>query len=56
MGTLLCFDRGHSSKWLSREKFFFLFQLNSNMLNILFAMGIFTYIKMVEMLSGNTYF
>ena len=34
-----------SSKWLSREKVFLLFQLNSNMLNILFAMGMFAYIK-----------
>ena len=44
MGTLLYFDRGHSSKWLLIEKFFvFFLRLNSNMSNISLAMGIFSY-------------
>ena len=36
VGTLLCCDSGHSSKWLSMEKVFF-------WSNISFAMGMFSY-------------
>ena len=43
MGTLLGFDRGHSSKYLSTESAILGFRLNSNMLNISFALGIFFY-------------
>ena len=43
VGTLLCCDCGmHSLKWLSIEKVGF-FRLNSNMSNISFAMGMFSY-------------
>ena len=43
VGTPLCCDRGQSSEWLSTEKVLFLFQLNSNMSNISFVMGRFSY-------------
>ena len=54
VGTLLCCNRCHSSKWLSMEKVFLWFQLNSNMSNISFAMGMFSY--RIKSHSGNTYF
>ena len=42
VGTLLCCDRGHSSKIVSKMVFFG-FRLNSNMFNISFSMSIFSY-------------
>ena len=43
MGTLLCCDSGHSSKCFLVEKVFFWFQMNSNMSNISFEMGMFSH-------------
>ena len=43
VGTPLSWDGAHSSKWLSTESAIFWFWLNSNMLNISFAMGMFSY-------------
>ena len=42
-GTLLSCDRANLSKWLSTESKILGFQLNSNMLNISFVMGMFSY-------------
>ena len=41
VGILLSGNRAHSSKWLSTESAILGFRLNSNILNISFAMGIF---------------
>ena len=38
VGTLLCCDSGHSSKWISMEKVYLWFRLNSNMFNVLFTL------------------
>ena len=43
VGTLFSCNRVHSSKWLSTESAIFWCRLNSNMLNISFAMGMSSY-------------
>ena len=56
MGTLLCCNRGFLEIGID-GKVFFLFQLNSNMFNSNFPFdGHVFLLKLVEMLSGYTYF
>ena len=56
VGTLLYCGRWRSFKWLSMVKVFFKFRLNSNMSNIFFAIGMFSYQIWLNRTVGTLFF